>query len=112
MGQDDTDRDGDIIGIAFVKRIILCGCFDHNQPHIIIFFKTASFVDIQRVGQKVDRYFKLSRELVKFFLFQWGGYIDPGTRFGAVDLNGLVADIFEVLYQGLNFRIVSKGKQR
>ena len=77
-----------------------------------MFFKTASFVDIQRVGQKVNRDFKLSGEFIKFLLFQRRGNIDPCTRFRAVDLNGLVADIFKVLYQGLNFRIVSKGKQR
>ena len=47
VGEDDTDRDGDIISITFVERIVFGWRFDYDQLHIVFFFKAASFIDIQ-----------------------------------------------------------------
>ena len=46
MGQDDANRNGDIVGVAFVERVVFRWCFDDDQLDIFLFVKTGPFVDI------------------------------------------------------------------
>ena len=86
MRKDDTNRDRDVISIALAERIVFRRCFQYDQPHIIFFFKTAAFINIEGVGKKIQRNIQLRGQLKKLFLLQRGGYVDPGADPGLFNL--------------------------
>ena len=51
----DANRNGDVECITFIKGIVFCWCFDHHKFHVVVFFEAAAFVDIERVGEEVER---------------------------------------------------------
>ena len=58
MGNDDTDGNGDIIGIAFVKGVVFGGGFNNHQLNVVSFFETGPFINIERIGKEVERNIK------------------------------------------------------
>src|SRR5690606_8922643 len=86
VGENNHDRDGDVIGVAFVDGVIFRGGFDHDQLYIVLQLKAGLFVDIQGVGEEVQGNIQLFRQVLELCLLERRCNIHPGAVFRLMDL--------------------------
>src|SRR5258706_14898231 len=111
MGENDTDGNGDVIGIALVERVVLGGCFYNNELYIVLFFKTCPFIDIQGIRQKVQGDVQLFGQQGELLLFQGRQDIDPGGVPGGVNFYGLMVNAFKKLDHKKSCKLLASSRK-
>ena len=88
-GEDDTDRHGDEDGVDLLFELVEDGRVDEDEADVFLAFVARAFVDVEGVGQKVERKIELLGHFLQFLVAKGRRDVDPAARFERLQLGQL-----------------------